>query len=71
MKKGQSISVECVCPTCGCKHRRKMNWTGRGTPKIFCGPEGRCVCPPKTAKYNDDVELEHSLSPSGGDYGLL
>lgn len=28
--------TECFCPKCETKHKVKMNWIGRGTPKIFC-----------------------------------
>lgn len=29
-------SVACKCPRCGLVHRSFMEWTGRGTPRIFC-----------------------------------
>ena len=29
--------TECKCPRCGKKHMRKINWTGRGIPRKFCG----------------------------------
>lgn len=28
--------VECECPKCGTKHKMKILWRGRGTPKKFC-----------------------------------
>lgn len=28
----------CRCPNCGTIHRKEINWTGRGTPRIFCEP---------------------------------
>lgn len=34
----ESLTVKCVCPKCGSKHRMKMLWTGRGKPKKFCPP---------------------------------
>jgi uncharacterized protein (DUF983 family) len=30
------ITMECVCPKCGVRHRMKILWAGRGTPKKFC-----------------------------------
>jgi uncharacterized protein (DUF983 family) len=30
------ITMECVCPKCGVRHRLKILWAGRGTPKKFC-----------------------------------
>ncbi len=29
-------STECICPKCGTRHRVKLLWTGRGTPRKFC-----------------------------------
>ena len=29
-------STECICPKCGARHRVKLLWTGRGTPRKFC-----------------------------------
>jgi hypothetical protein len=28
--------VECICPNCGCAHKRKIFYTGRGLPRKFC-----------------------------------
>lgn len=28
--------VECICPKCQIKHKKRMLWAGRGTPKKFC-----------------------------------
>ena len=33
-----NVTVECVCPKCGTRHRLKLLWTGRGKPKKFCQP---------------------------------
>jgi hypothetical protein len=30
--------MECTCPRCGCSHRMKLLWAGRGVPKKFCQP---------------------------------
>lgn len=29
--------TECVCPRCGKLHQQRMNWIGRGTPRVRCG----------------------------------
>ena len=34
----ESLTVNCICPKCGTKHRVKMIWSGRGKPKKFCPP---------------------------------
>jgi len=28
--------VECICPTCGIKHKVYMYWSGRGEPRVYC-----------------------------------
>ena len=28
--------ITCICPKCGNGHKKKMSWTGRGIPRIFC-----------------------------------
>lgn len=28
--------IICICPKCRTSHRKKMIWTGRGTPMKFC-----------------------------------
>jgi len=28
--------VECICPMCSRLHKRKMEWTGAGTPRMYC-----------------------------------
>jgi hypothetical protein len=34
----ESMTVECICPKCGTRHRMKLLWSGRGKPKKFCPP---------------------------------
>ena len=34
----ENLTVECICPKCGCSHRMKLLWSGRGKPKKFCQP---------------------------------
>ena len=28
--------VPCVCPRCRKKHRQRIHFTGRGTPRLYC-----------------------------------
>jgi len=30
------MKVECECPQCGKGHKKRINWTGRGKPKLIC-----------------------------------
>ena len=30
------MKVECICPTCGQKHKMSFHWIGRGTPRKYC-----------------------------------
>lgn len=32
----KKTSIQCLCPMCGKKHKLKILWTGRGTPRIYC-----------------------------------
>ena len=57
----KEVAIECVCPTCGCTHKKKVFWTGRGKPKIFCGKDRRaCANPPKLNKYFDAPQEWHN-----------
>lgn len=31
-----SSATDAVCPKCGRKHKRTLNWTGRGVPRVYC-----------------------------------
>jgi len=28
--------IECICPTCGVKHKLRIFWTGTCTPRKYC-----------------------------------
>lgn len=28
--------IKCICPNCGCTHKKKIIWSGRGKPRKFC-----------------------------------
>jgi hypothetical protein len=46
------VLTSCICPRCGCKHKRKLNWIGRGTPRKYCQ-----AC-------KDQVDQHSSLEPA-------
>ena len=35
-KYNDKLKIECICPKCGIKHKMKLLWIGRGTPRKFC-----------------------------------
>lgn len=52
----ESESIDCVCPKCEVIYCRKILWTGRGIPRIFCD---RCKI--QIAKLEDsslDIEWD-------------
>lgn len=60
--KTKNVSTECICPTCGATHKKKIFFTGRGKPRIFCGKDGNgCANPSGLNKYHDDIEIEYNL----------
>ena len=48
-----SKSIECICPKCMKVHKRRIFWTGRGTPRIFCNK-----CKSIVEVYSDDPQYE-------------
>jgi hypothetical protein len=34
--KSEKCQVECTCPLCDKLHKKKLNWTGRGKPRVYC-----------------------------------
>ena len=37
-EKGSATMVKCFCPVCETYHKKRLFWTGRGTPRIICDP---------------------------------
>ena len=29
-------TIKCICPRCGKVHKRRIFWTGKGTPRFYC-----------------------------------
>jgi hypothetical protein len=52
--------VRCICPKCDSNHNVHMLWTGRGTPRKYCGN-----CKPLVAGYDDAAIYEASISAPG------
>ena len=50
-------NIECTCPKCGIKHKKKMNWKGRGKPKVFCE-----ICRHYAGFIDEEMELECTIS---------
>lgn len=48
-------NVTCICPGCKKEHKKKMWWTGEGTPRFFC----------PTCRYAADVDV------SGTEYAVI
>lgn len=41
------LLFDSVCPRCGKQHQVYLNWTGRGTPRIYCE-----LCKPAVGSIN-------------------
>lgn len=35
-KKSLKVRTTCVCPKCRTRYSKRVEWTGRGTPRIYC-----------------------------------
>ena len=46
------VSTICKGPLCEKKHKVRMNWIGRGVPKMFCP-----VCKGQQETYYDPTEM--------------
>lgn len=45
-----SKSIVCICPKCRKTYKRRMFWTGRDTPKMFCNN-----CKSIVGRYNNEL----------------
>jgi transposase-like protein len=48
------IEIECKCPKCEVLHVKKVNWAGRGVPRIACSK-----CSPTFREFSDDGDLTY------------
>ena len=56
--RGGKSSTDCKCPKCGSRHQALIEWTGRGTPRIYCS-----ACRPLVAAI--DSMSNHDGTGSG------
>ena len=49
--------TKCKCPTCVKIHKRVLNWTGRGMPRVYCN-----ACIRLVADYAYEQESRYGLS---------
>ena len=49
---GSKCQITCKCPLCGSYHDTVLQWTGRGTPRLFCP-----TCRNRVAAMNEGPTL--------------
>ena len=58
--KGPSRYIECICPTCGIKHKYRMFWTGTCTPRKYCKEHKEVA-----SKLSEETTHALSFGPDG------